>query len=157
MAHIWMRHVAHMSETWLTYECAMSRIWMSQVTHVNESWKTYAQVCHTDNYGLATISRLLKIISLFCRISSLSEGSFAKETCNFKEPTHRSHPIAKPPHESTSRVTQMNESWHTYEWVMAHIGMSHGTHMNGPSHTNQWIVSNIWISHGSHMNESCHT
>ena len=29
-------------------------------------------------YGVATISRLLKIIGLFCRISSLLQGSFAK-------------------------------------------------------------------------------
>ena len=40
-----------------------------------------------------TISRLLKIIGLFCRISSLLQGSFATETYNFKEPTNRSHPI----------------------------------------------------------------
>ena len=39
------------------------------------------------------ISRLLKIIGLFCRISSLLQGSFAKETYNFTEPTNRSHPI----------------------------------------------------------------
>jgi len=44
-------------------------------------------------YGVATISRLLKIIGLFCRISSLLQGSFTKETYNFKEPTNRSHPI----------------------------------------------------------------
>jgi len=44
-------------------------------------------------YGVSTISRLLKIIGLFCRISSLLYGSFAKETCNFKELTNRSHPI----------------------------------------------------------------
>jgi len=44
-------------------------------------------------YGVSTISRLLKIIGLFCRISSLLYGSFAKETCHFKEPTNRSHPI----------------------------------------------------------------
>jgi hypothetical protein len=44
-------------------------------------------------YGVATISMLLKSISLFCRISSLLQGSFAKETCQFKEPTNRSHPI----------------------------------------------------------------
>jgi len=30
---------------------------------------------------------------MFCRISSLLSGSFAKETCDFKEPTDRSHPI----------------------------------------------------------------
>jgi len=39
------------------------------------------------------ISRLLKITGLFCRISSLLQGSFAKETYHFKEPTNRSHPI----------------------------------------------------------------
>jgi len=44
-------------------------------------------------YGLATISRLLKIAGLFCRIQSLLQGSFAEETYNFKEPTNRSHPI----------------------------------------------------------------
>ena len=31
-------------------------------------------------YGVATISRLLKIIGLFCRISSLLYGSFAYDT-----------------------------------------------------------------------------
>jgi len=45
------------------------------------------------DYGVPTISRLLKIIGPFCRISSLLKDSFAKETYNFKEPTNRSHPI----------------------------------------------------------------
>ena len=43
---------------------------------------------------MATISRLLKIAGLFCRTSSLLQGSVAKETYNFKEPTNRSHPIS---------------------------------------------------------------
>ena len=43
-------------------------------------------------YRVATISRLLRIIGLFCRISSFLWNSFAKETYNFKEPTNRSHP-----------------------------------------------------------------
>jgi len=45
---------------------------------------------------VATLSRLLKIICLFCRISSLLWGSFVQETYNFKEPTNRSHPIYDP-------------------------------------------------------------
>jgi len=45
---------------------------------------------------VATISRLLKIISLFDRISSLLLSSFAKETYNFKELTNGSHPIGPP-------------------------------------------------------------
>jgi len=39
--------------------------------------------------SMATISRLLKITGLFCRISSLLQGSFAKETYHFEEPTNR--------------------------------------------------------------------
>jgi len=46
-----------------------------------------------SRYGMALSSRLLKIIGLFCRISSFLEGSFAKETCVSREPTNRSHPI----------------------------------------------------------------
>ena len=41
------------------------------------------------------MSRLLKIIGLFCRISSVVKGSFAKETYDFGEPTNRSHPIQR--------------------------------------------------------------
>jgi len=44
-------------------------------------------------YGVATISRLSKIIGLFCRIQSLLWGYFAKESYSFKEPTNRSHNI----------------------------------------------------------------
>jgi len=40
-----------------------------------------------------TISRLIKIIGLFAKYRSLLQGSFAKETYHFKEPTNRSHPI----------------------------------------------------------------
>ena len=51
---------------------------------------------HSTCYGFATISRLLKSTGLFCRILSLLEGTFAKETYNFKEPTNRSQPIWEP-------------------------------------------------------------
>ena len=50
--------------------------------------------CDRLSYGVATISTLIKIIGLFCRISSLLKGSFAKETYDFEEPTTHSHPIA---------------------------------------------------------------
>jgi len=48
---------------------------------------------HSMYYGVATISRLLKITGLFCRIQSLLQGSFANGTYHFKEPTNRSHPF----------------------------------------------------------------
>jgi len=40
-----------------------------------------------------TISRLLKIIGLFCKRALQKKWYSAKETYNFKEPTNRSHPI----------------------------------------------------------------
>jgi len=51
----------------------------------------------------------------------------------------------------------MNASWHTYEWVMAHIWMSHGTHVNESCHTCEWVMAHIWMSHGTHVNASRHT
>ena len=41
-------------------------------------------------YGVATVSRIDKIIRLYCRISSLLQGSFAKETYVLIDPTDRS-------------------------------------------------------------------
>ena len=48
---------------------------------------------HTWYYGVASMSRLLQIIGLFCRTESLLQGSFTKETSNFQEPTNRSDSI----------------------------------------------------------------
>ena len=44
---------------------------------------------------MATISRLLKIIGLFCKRALSKRRYSAKETYNFKEPTNRSHPIVR--------------------------------------------------------------
>jgi len=41
-----------------------------------------AYLYHDGRHGVATVSRLLKIIGLLCRISSLLKGSFSKETNN---------------------------------------------------------------------------
>jgi len=42
---------------------------------------------------VATISRLLKTTGLFCKIALWKRRYSAKETYNFKEPTHHIHPI----------------------------------------------------------------
>jgi len=47
---------------------------------------------HTP-YGVATISRLLKIIGHFCKRALQKRRYSAKETYNFKEPTNRSRSI----------------------------------------------------------------
>jgi len=75
----------------------------------------------------------------------------------------------------------MNESWHTYGRVMAHVWMRHGSHMNESWHAwmghdtpcvwqhhtcrqgtsdlssqviFEWVMAHIWMSHGTHMNEA---
>ena len=45
------------------------------------------------SYGVATISRHLKMIGLLCKRALWNRQHSAKETYNFKEPTNRSHPI----------------------------------------------------------------
>jgi len=64
-------------------------------THCNtlQYTATRREIYSANRYGVATISRLLKIICLLCRIWSPLQSSFAKETCNLKEPTNRSPPI----------------------------------------------------------------
>jgi len=60
---------------------------------------TYIPVCGCMNMGWLWLVGSLKVqdksqmISLFCRISFLLQGSFAKESYDFKDPTNRSHPI----------------------------------------------------------------
>jgi len=43
---------------------------------------------------VATVSRINKIVGLACRILAFLQGSFAKETFNFIDPTNQSHPIS---------------------------------------------------------------
>ena len=54
----------------------------------------YRALCQCLLYGVATISRLLQNIGLFCKKALSNRLYSAKETYNLKEPTNRSHPIA---------------------------------------------------------------
>jgi len=55
--------------------------------------QTYICTYHRWWYGVATISRLIQLIGLFCKRALWKRLNSAKETYNFKEPTNRSHPI----------------------------------------------------------------
>jgi len=50
----------------------------------------------SEEYGVASISRLLKMIGLFCKRALQKRLYSAKETYTFKEPTNRSQPICAP-------------------------------------------------------------
>ena len=64
-----------------------SREWFVSVRHI------HIGVWDTSTYGVATMSRLLKIIGLFCKRALWNRLYSAKETYIFKEPINRSHPI----------------------------------------------------------------
>jgi len=51
-------------------------------------------VCDGLIYGVATMSRMLKNIGLFCKRALQKRPVFCEETYIFKHPTHRSHPIS---------------------------------------------------------------
>ena len=52
----------------------------------------YMYILQKSSKGLV-VQNIVSFIGLFCRISSLLQVSFAKETYNFIDPTDRSHPI----------------------------------------------------------------
>jgi len=54
----------------------------------------YVYIYLIYTYGVATISRMLKNIGLFCKKDLQKRPIFCKETYIFKHPTHRSHPIS---------------------------------------------------------------
>jgi len=70
--------------------CTLSRgiflcfLWQDSSTSYFRCW-----------YGVATISKMLKNIGLFCKRALQKRPVFCKETCIFKHPTHRSHPIPR--------------------------------------------------------------
>jgi len=68
------------------------------------------------SYGVASVSRIDKIIGLFCKRAVYKGLYSAKETCNLIDPTNRSHPINTKiciylTHTHTHAYTRM----HTYE------------------------------------------
>jgi len=58
----------------------------ARITHGTKLWHIFEHMCKWRMCVICTCT--LVIIGLFCRISSLLWGSFAKETYNFKEPTN---------------------------------------------------------------------
>jgi len=111
---IWMSHVTygwviHMRRVWIitymNHDMTLSYSmyeWVIHMWHMNESFMYESRhdsfifvTCYLDvmRYGVATISRMLKNIGLFCKRALQKRPIFCKETYIFKHPTNRSHPI----------------------------------------------------------------
>ena len=70
-----VRHPQYSKELFVWYRCEMHLF------------------CRSWSYGLASVSRIDKIIGLFCKRALRNRRYSAKETCNLIDPTNRSHPI----------------------------------------------------------------
>ena len=126
----------------------MTHLWISDqrlYTSISAFWSS-----HTSDqvwYGVATISRLLQIIGLFCKralqkrlyISSCSACSAGIHDTRMNQSCQR-----------------MDESCHTYGFVKLEVGMHHGRHMNQSCHTlmrrvtHGWIMPRMWMCHVTH-------
>jgi len=131
--HMWMRF---MDTCEITCECV---VWHTCVVNACPTCVTHMQA---RDYGLASTSRLLKIIGLFCKRDLWKRRYSAKETYYFKEPTNRSHPIVVMLRIWMGHVSHMSESRHTCECIM--------------SRTREWVVLHMCARHVTNMNESCH-
>jgi len=77
----------------ITYTWCQSDI-LSFKWHFESCMSWYFDSMLLMRYGVATISRLLQILGLFCKRALSKRLYSAQETYNFNEPTNRSHPIA---------------------------------------------------------------
>jgi len=175
MAHVWtshitlvykscpMSHVAHMNESYCTYEWVMSQIglcWMSYMAlldgrprhpwmwHVTP-WMWHVQ-CVTSHMSMSHIAHTNES----CRTNGsgcCSSTTLVNESC------HTYHRV-------TSRLSMShvahNESCCTYEWVMSHIRISHFAQMIpgvAVHDTCQSVMLHVSTSHVTPTNESRYT
>jgi len=144
---MWMSHVTHIGrlrcKSRCTYVCVWHGscdifvTWLNQyVWHDSLIFLAVQQLLHSQE----TVSRIDKITGLFCRIASLLQVSFAKETYNLIDPTNCSHLIAV--------ICDMTHWYVWYDSLICVTWLSH-IHMRAAQPLNSCCTANI--------SESCHT
>ena len=102
-------------------------------------------------YGVATISRLLKIIGLFCKRALRKRRYSAKETYNFKEPTNRRRAIPlslqRHMHRYTQTYTDIHRHTQTYTDIQTLTPTNTGrtyTHSHIYTHACSHVTQQGW-------------
>jgi len=116
VTHSYVWHDSFICVTWLIRMCDATHSYICDTTHVTQT------SCHTHERVTSHIKR--------------SHGTGLN-----------------------NHVTHMNESCHTYEWVMTYQNRQIDVlcHTYESSDTSGWVMSHVWMSHVTHMNESCDT
>jgi len=100
---------------------------------------------------MATISRLLKIIGLFCKRALQKRRNSANETYHLKEPTNRSHPIRTVRHDilicvtwlidmCVTRLVVMRDRTHLFGWIAVRFLKPRVIWLIGMCDMTQWHV-----------------
>ena len=95
------------------------------------------QFIHTY-YGVATISRLLNMICLFCKKALLKRLYSAKEPYTFKSPTNRSHPIFANIHAFDTIYIVCLNTCRMHVYIYLYIYTNTCTHIY--THNNMWVI-----------------
>jgi len=154
--HMTTRLIHITSMTWLVYMTNMfSHMWrdsctwvyVSSIWHDSYMWRIYI------TYGVATVSRIDQIISLFLQ----NVVSFAKETYNFIDPTNQSHPICDMAH-AHQCMSHPYYAWHhSFIWITHVTWLIHMTICLTRIKNMTWlIIYDTFISHMWHNSVISH-
>jgi len=93
----YVRHDSFIYGEWLIHiDATLTSAWRVWIWDIG-TYTFVSLICiPVKDYGVDTISRLLKMIGLVCKRALWKRRYSAKETYHFKEPTKRSHPIVIP-------------------------------------------------------------
>ena len=117
-----------------------------------ESRPTYSR---TEEIRLKIITNA-KISDKFSRDSTYISNTFSQESPNFQtgfyvskqSPHHLKEFTGNPDNLEIQKIQVRSPPW---------AGTSHGTQMNESFHTDEWVMAHRWMSRGTQMNESWHT
>jgi len=172
MSHVLHDHITHTSESCHSYEWAMPRIHMNHATHINDIYRVDMGM-HGPYMAVFEGRQFSKICSLLNLLNSMTikltfqkfhqlavPGAvriFFANRLLLKFTVHNDYradfweilPVGCAGCGDDLHgvvVCDMYESCQMYEWVMAHIWMSHVTHMNASYPTYESVISYIWMS-----------
>jgi len=130
VACIYMRIHVHVHK--MHIECIMSLIWMSRIPQLE------LFLSHIWKDSCPTFVRVMSHISL-------SHIQHLNELC----------PRFWMSHDPDLNDPGLNESWHTFGWVMVYTWRRPGTPLQEPNTSR--VGPHIWIRHTTHTHASCHT
>ena len=140
-----------------TYEWVMPHMWRRlghwggrhHVTHDSSEQEScewvmsYSYVCHDSFMCVTWLIHMCDMTHSCVWHDSFICVTWLIHVCDMTHSYMKWWGLRLRTHLSIYHCTHINESRHTYEWVMSHMWMSHGTHVNESCHTYEWDMAHI--------------